>query len=285
MNAKAKGQTMADVFLEEYTSPDAVSKYTRATAGYGISYLLEHDYNEVYCRALDLLPATVRQRGIRVLECGCGGGMTLIHLASLLRRRGTPLGLAVGTDFSPVLIAAAQREATLYLGEEDHRRIQFHLAANHALVQDLTDAMGNESVSSSFHLVLAVNTIRYCHRGERALGCARDIMELLAPGGLCVVIDMNNRFPAFRSALKNRLRGINKKDECRIPSLEEYAAPFREVGFEILCQEHFCWIPHSSGRSLCTLMRILSPLLDIVARTRAMRSLVVARKPASHLPH
>jgi hypothetical protein len=107
---------------------------------------------------------------------------------------------------------------------------------------------------------------------------ARDIFDLLVPGGVCVVIDMNNRFPFFRSDLRNRLRW-KKQQQCYVPSLEEYTAPFVKAGFEILRREHFCWIPHSAGGLKCRLLKGLSPLLNAVAKSRAMRSLVVSRKP------
>jgi SAM-dependent methyltransferase len=143
--------------------------------------------------------------------------------------------------------------------------------------------MGKErpELENSFDFIIGVNTIRYCHRAGKQLDCARDVFHLLAPGGVCVVIDMNDRFPAFRSALKNKLRGKSKREEeCYLPSLEEYTAPFRQVGFEVLRTEHFCWIPHSAGRFMTGLLRSLSPALNTVARSRAMRSLVVARKPS-----
>ena len=96
-----------------------------------------------------------------------------------------------------------------------------------------------------------------------------------------MVIDMNDCFPAFRSALKNKLYGKKEhEDECYLPSLEEYTAPFAQVGFEVLRSEHFCWIPHSAGRFLTALLHAMSPVLNIVARSRAMRSLVVAKKPS-----
>ena len=60
-------------FFKEYTSPEAIYKYTSPTAGYGISYLLEHDYKEVYLQARGrLLPRELKERGIRILEFGCG---------------------------------------------------------------------------------------------------------------------------------------------------------------------------------------------------------------------
>jgi SAM-dependent methyltransferase len=180
-----------------------------------------------------------------------------------------------------VLIDAAKREAKNYLPVEDQDKIKFYVAKNENLIPDISAASGMDrsQLQNSFDFILGVNTMRYCHRFQRELDCAREIRDLLIPGGMCVNIDMNNRFPAFRSALKNHFRRV-KKEECYIPSLEEYAAPFAKTGFEIVRQEHFCWIPHSAGAFTCGVMGCLAPILSMVASSRAMRSLVVARKPA-----
>lgn len=280
MTANDKIQTMDAVFFDEYTSQQAILKYTRATAGYGISYLLQHDYRNIYSRALDRLPQEIKQEGIRVLEFGCGGAMNLIQLFSLLRNKGFKVERAVGTDFSPVLIKSANQESKNYLPESEANRLDFHVARNEELVSGLSAAMaGNpEQLANSFHFIIGVNTIRYCHAAKKQLDCARDIYHLLAPGGICVVIDMNNRYPCFRSDLKNRLRRV-KVEQCYVPSLEEYTAPFEEAGFEVLRSEHFCWVPHSAGPLMTLLFSGLTPLLNLVAKSRAMRSLVVCRKP------
>jgi SAM-dependent methyltransferase len=272
----------ADPFFREYTSPDATFKYTRATAGFGISYLLDHDYKTVYLKAIHCLPRHVRQHGIRMLEYGCGGGMNLLHLVSVLSHDGLDVASAIGTDFSPVLIQAANKEAQSYLTQWERSRVQFCVAKNEKLLEDLSEGLGQElsELENSFQFVLGVNTIRYCHRAGKQFDCARDIFRLLAPGGVCVVIDMNDRFPAFRSVLKNKLRGKKQQEEeCYLPSLEEYTAPFHQVGLEVLRSEHFCWIPHSAGRFLTSLFHAMSPVLNMVARSRAMWSLVVAKKP------
>jgi SAM-dependent methyltransferase len=271
-----------DAFFREYTSHDAIVKYSRATAGFGISYLLDHDYKEVYLRALACLPQPVRERGIRLLELGCGAGMNLLHLVSVLRREGINVASAIGTDFSPVLIEAAKREAKTQLREQDRQRVEFYVAKNEALIDDLSSALGKNrpELESSFDFVLGVNTIRYSHRAGKELDCAQDIFNLLVPGGISVVIDMNNRFPLFRSAVKDRFRREKQKEEERyLPSLDEYAVPFSKAGFEVLRKEHFCWIPHSSGQLMTGLLRRTSPVLNTLAASRAMRSLVVARKP------
>lgn len=267
-------------FFDEYTSHDAILKYTKATAGYGISYLLDHDYKSVYLKAIELLPPSVKARGLRVLEFGCGGGMNLVHLVSVLKQSGIRIESAVGTDFSPVLIEAAKREANSYLPREDQSKLSFHVARNETLIQDIAAASGvdRSQLVNSFDLILGVNTIRYCHRFDREMDCSREIFELLSPGGVCVNIDMNDRFPAFRSDLKNKFREV-KEEECYIPSLGEYAAPFEKTGFEMLRKEHFCWIPHSGGKFTCAILGGLTPILNTVARSRAMRSLVVVRKP------
>jgi SAM-dependent methyltransferase len=271
-----------DAFFREYTSQDAILKYTKATAGFGISYLLDHDYKTVYLEALRHLPQHIRQQPIRILEFGCGGGMNLLHLISVLNREGIQVDRAVGADFSPVLIEAARDEAKNHLRDEEQRKVEFHVAKNETLIEDLSELMQKtkSELENSFHFILGVNTIRYCHRAEKELDCAQAIFDLLAPGGICVVIDMNDRFPLFRSTLKNRFRK-HKEEECYLPSLKEYAAPFMKVGFEALRTEHFCWIPHSARGFMCRLLSRMSPLLNFVARSRAMRSLVVSRKPAA----
>jgi SAM-dependent methyltransferase len=269
-----------NAFLDQYTSANEISKYTGATAGSGINYLLDHDYKAVYLEALNLLPQQTCQGGIRILEFGCGGGMNLLRLISLLTSSGIHVAQAIGTDFSPAMVETARHEARDYLRGQDFRSLQFCVAQNESLISDLSTSAGIEkaSLQNSFHFVLGVNTIRYCHDAKKERDCVRDIFNLLVPGGICVVIDMNNRFPLFRSDLRNRLRR-KKEKQCYVPSLEEYAAPFVKEGFELLRTEHFCWVPHSAGPVMAGVLRTLSPILNTVARSRAMRSLVVARKP------
>jgi SAM-dependent methyltransferase len=268
-------------FFQQYTSKDEILKYTRATAGFGISYLLDHDYKEVYLQALNFLPRQTYQGGIRILEFGCGGGMNLLRLISTLSSSGFRIAEAIGTDFSPAMVETAKREARDYLRGQDLRSPEFCVAKNESLISDLAASAGIEksSLQNSFHFVLGVNTIRYCHDAKKERDCVSDIFNLLVPDGICVVIDMNNRFPLFRSDLRNKLRR-KKEKQCYVPSLEEYAAPFVQEGFELLRTEHFCWIPHSAGPVMAGVLRTLSPILNTVARSRAMRSLVVARKPS-----
>jgi hypothetical protein len=272
-----------DPYYQEYTSQDAVLKYSKATAGYGISYLLDHDYKRVYLDALSAMRTDVRKRGLRMLEIVCGAGMNLLHLMSTLEREGFRIKRSVGTDFSPTLIDAAGRESRNYLPREKQDKVEFYVASNETLVRDLASAtrQSRSQLLGGFDLIIGVNTVRYCHRSETQLDCAKDIFDLLTPGGVCVNIDMNDRFLFFRSSLKRGARAQQQKGgEAYIPSLQEYGAPFKKAGFEILRQEHFCWVPHSATAPMCTILSSLSPILSLVARSRAMRSLVVGRKPA-----
>ena len=273
-----------DPYYQEYTSNDAVLKYSKATAGYGISYLLDHDYKRVYLDALRAMQTNVQKRGLRLLEFGCGAGMNLLHLTSVLEKEGFRIKRSVGTDFSPTLIDAAWRDSRNYLPKEKQGKVEFYVARNETLVRDLASALREppDKLFSGFDLILGVNTARYCHRSETQLDSAKDILALLAPGGVCVNIDMNDRFLFFRSSLKRGARAQQKKGgEAYIPSLQDYAAPFKKAGFEVLRQEHFCWVPHSASAPMCTVLSSLSPVLSLVAKSRAMRSLVVGRKSAA----
>src|SRR6266508_3676341 len=99
-----------NAYLDQYSAENEISKYTRVTAGSGINYLLDHDYKEVYLKALNLLPRQTSQGGIRILEFGCGGGMNLLRLISMLSSKGTRVAQAIGTDFSPAMVETARRE-------------------------------------------------------------------------------------------------------------------------------------------------------------------------------
>jgi len=82
----------------------------------------------------------------------------------------------------------------------------------------------------------------------------------------------------FRSELRDRLRW-KETPQCYIPAVEGYTAPFVKTGFEVLRSDHFCWVPHFAGKLKTALFIWMSPVLKKIARSRAMRSLVVARKP------
>jgi SAM-dependent methyltransferase len=267
-----------DIYLQEYSAAEAVARYTSRSAGAGISYLLENDYAEVYLSAITDFCRIPSERPMRLLEFGCGGGMNIITLLRLLERRGRDVELALGADFSQKLIHAAQCESRSLLTPTQQEKTRFVVARNETIAPDLRLALNGSAgqLENSFHVILGVNTFRYCHRLGQARECARDLAGLLAPGAICIIIDMNRRFPAFRSRFRDRK--TKPESERYLPSLDEYAAPFEEAGLEILRKENFCWVPHSASAQLTRVCQLLTPVLNLVAKPMAMRSLVVCRK-------
>jgi hypothetical protein len=266
-------------FLEEYSSEDSLRRYSKETAGQGISYLLDHDYGDIYFGAIEnLIPKARIHKGIRLWEFGCGAGMNLLFLVGALQRRGIPVELALGTDFSEALIDAGKRQAKTYLTPQQNQKVRFCVARHENLLEEVTTGLGvrQEDLLNSFDLMVGVNTIRYCHRLNNENEVAATIKSLLADRGVCVVIDMNDKFPAFRSRFRDRL--AKDARAYYLPSLEEYARPFSSAGLQILKRENFCWIPHSAGSGLTAVMRGLTPVLNTIAPSRAMRSLVIAQK-------
>ena len=187
-----------DKFIEEYTSAESIQKYTKEQAGHGISYLLDHDYGMLYRQVVEEeINDIIGQEGLRVLEYGCGGGMNLIHLLSMFGSRGIKIDRACGTDFSPVLIEAAKKEADKYLPPAMRERTEFLVAKNEALIDDIsrhTGKAGND-LKEMFHLILGVNTFRYCFRLRKERVSAQQIHDLLMPGGVSIMIDMNDQIP------------------------------------------------------------------------------------------
>jgi SAM-dependent methyltransferase len=274
-----KTEVLYDKFLDEYVSEQAVRKYTSETAGYGISYLLRHDYARIYLKAVNSWLRRPNGRPLRLLEFGCGAGMNITQLVTLLEEKQIPVEVAYGTDFSPRLVEAAREEAKASLPTHLAKKMSFYVAHNEQLESDLLRGLGGDRDRlGSFDLIIGVNTFRYCHRLGKQIECAQDIHRLLRSGGVCVNIDMNNRFPAFRSHLRRADQDADTA-ECYLPTLAEYAAPFEASGFEMIRKQNFCWIPHSAGRAMTFAGRAAGPFLNLVARSRAMRSLIVARKP------
>jgi 2-polyprenyl-3-methyl-5-hydroxy-6-metoxy-1,4-benzoquinol methylase len=272
-------------FLEEYSSENSLRKYSKETAGHGISYLLDHDYGEIYYSVIkSQIPESRLEKGLRLWEFGCGAGMNLIHLVSALERRGISVDCAVGTDFSEALIGVANQQANTYLTPEQNKKVRFCIASHENLVDDAAKGLGvrQEALVGSFDVMLGVNTVRYCHRLMKENEVAAIIASLLADHGVCIVIDMNDKFPVFRSRVRDRLSKDAKA--YYLPSLDEYARPFSSAGLKILKRENFCWIPHSAGPGLTGLMRALTPALNTIAPSRAMRSLVIAQKTPERRP-
>ena len=269
------------VYLDEYTRQDIIARYISRSAGAGIAYVLSHVYGPIYRRVIkDLVNHSPRDRKFRILEYGCGGGMNLLKLIEILESEHAQLEMAFGTDFSPPMIDAAREEAAKHLPPELNQKINYVVAGNEKLMADLTRGLdqSSEQLKNTFDCIVGVNTFRYAHRLQSENQCARDIFDLLRPGGYSVMIDMNRYFPFFRSKLRHLFSP--RTNETYIPSLKEYTRPFKDVGFRIQESRNFCWIPHSAKPGLLALCQKLTPVLDVCCSSLAMRSLVIAQKPS-----
>ena len=269
---------------ERYNNPEAVLRYRRRTAGEGINHLLPTTYGPIFMDAARSALAATRSRSLRILEFGCGAGMALHYLSERCREEGIDVELALGTDFSPQMIAAARRDLEDVGSEWARRRLRFLVADNETLLPDVARALGEseETLVESFHLAVGVNTFRYAIRHGTSSQVVAQLDRLLRSGGEVVVIDMNDRFPyGLKPRRASSAGGVRLVQFGRewLPTLEEYARPFHETGFNVKRQEHFCWIPHSANGVRFRLMRLASPLLTRLVPDRAMRSLVVAAKP------
>jgi SAM-dependent methyltransferase len=205
-------------FLKEYSTEANIRRYMRKTAGHGISYLLEHDYTDIYLEAIgNYMPKSKTSKGLRVLEFGCGAGMNLVHLVSVLEQRGIVVEFGCGTDFSRALIETAKVEARESLEPQLLEKVQFCVARNENLVAEMTRELesSRESLTGSFDLILGINTLRYGYRLKNENDCAKGIHELLANGGLCIIIDMNDKFQLSAAACE--IAWGRKRRKRRLP--------------------------------------------------------------------
>jgi SAM-dependent methyltransferase len=269
----------------EYADPETIGRYRRLTAGEGINYLLRTTYRAIFLESARAVLAE-RDGDLRLLEFGCGAGMALHQLAEDLHGENVPVELGVGADLVPEMIEAATQDLLRFGSCWAKDRLRYVVAANEELVSRLSDSLteGDEGVTETFHLAVGVNTFRYAIRHGTDAAVVEQLKLLLSPGGRVVMIDMNEAFPY---GLKPRRRADGqgrgpfsfRLGTEKLPTLREYAEPFRAAGFEVVRMENFCWIPHSANGLRFRLARAASPVLDRIARGHAMRSLVVARRP------
>jgi hypothetical protein len=184
------------------------------------------------------------------------------------------------------MIEAARLDLKQHGTPEAREHVRYVVATNERLGDEIAEGLGvsPDELKGTFHLALSVNAFRYAVRHETAGDTVAQLDHLLAPGGRIVVLDMNDRFPY---GVKPRRRTPDdppgrfpRFGTQALPSLEEYARPFREAGFEIVRTDYLAWIPHSASGLRFRLARAASGVLDRLAPTRAMRALVVARKPS-----
>lgn len=268
----------------EYDLARIVARYRRSSAGEGIDYLLPRVYGPIFLKAARAAAAETGAERLRIAEFGCGAAMALHFVTEALLAEGSDVELAIGADFVPRMIEAAQLDIDDYGSETARERTRFAVATNEELAAGIAEALDStvDAIAGTFHLAIGVNTFRYPIRHGTAAAAVDQLRTLLKPGGRVVVIDMNDRFPY---GIKPRLRlpGQSRWLPVRIgsaplPSLEEYARPFAEGGFEVLERSKCCWIPHSARGLRFRLAKAAGPVLERVVPDRAMRSIVVARK-------
>jgi len=271
-----------DADFKEYDDAGTIQRYRRATAGDGIRYLLSASYGPLFLEAARDAIRETGAKALRIVEFGCGAGMAIHYLVEALRREGVDVELAVGADFVPAMIGAAQQELRELGDDWTKQRLRYVIATNEELAAQIAEGLGEpeESIAGSFHLAIGVNTFRYPIRHGTVGSAVQQLESLLQPGGRVVIIDMNDRFPY---QLKPRRNTDGERTRWRfgtapLPTLDGYAAPLENGGFEVVRKEHFSWMPHSASGIRFRAARAASPILDKVVADRAMRSLVVARR-------
>lgn len=263
----------------EYQHPDTIRRYRPRSAGEGINYLLRESYGPLLLDSLKTALAEAGLTRLRILEFGCGAGMAIQHVAQTIAEEGIELDLAVGADFAPAMIEAAAEET----GNLDSAgTLRFVVASNERLAEELADGLGEplKALAGTFQLAFGINTFRYPIRHGTSSEAVHSLGTLLASGGRVVIIDMNDRFPyGLRPTFgRNGGKSLVSFGTQKLPTLDEYARPLAEGGFEILRKDHFAWIPHSANGLRFRVARAASGVLDILVRDRAMRSLIIARK-------
>lgn len=253
-----------------------IKRYRSATARPGKHFMLRSTYLPAFLDSLSSAVRDSKAEAARTLEFGCGGGMATFYLADELRRRGVPVELMVGADLVPNMIAAARKDLADNGGEWTMERLRFVVAPHERLIDDLPVGLGLglEELEGSFHLAFGVSTFRYAVQEGTAAHVVAQFHRLLAPGGRVVMFDMNSRFPYGKHAPQEKHASFSG-----VPTLDQYARPFSDAGFEIMRRDMLGWVPHSAKGLEFWAARAASPVLGLVAPSRAMRSLVIARKP------
>lgn len=264
--------------FRHYSGDEVVRRYRRASAGQGIDYLLRTIYGPLFLEVARAAMADTEAKRLRILDFGCGAGMAVHFLTEQLGREALDVELAVGADFVPAMISAAEQDVREYATPWARERLRFVVASNENLVSDIARGLDTttEDLAESFQLAIGVNTFRYAIRHGTAERTVQELTQLLVPGGRVVVIDMNDRFPYWLR--KGRPPRSDRPVAERLPTLEEYAQPFAAAGYAIERRERCCWVPHSAKRARFWLMRAASGPLQRLVPDRAMRSIVVARR-------
>jgi hypothetical protein len=172
-----------------------------------------------------------------MLEFGCGGGMNLLQLVSVLGRHSFNIESAIGTDFSPVVIQAAKKEAQSYLIPGERSHVRFCVAKNETLLEDLSAGLGQElsKLENSFHFIIGVNTNPLLPSRRKAVRLrTRHFPPARTGRSLCG--DRHERPLSRFSQQLEEQASCQQATGRRVlpPSLQEYTAPFQQVGIPLV---------------------------------------------------
>jgi 2-polyprenyl-3-methyl-5-hydroxy-6-metoxy-1,4-benzoquinol methylase len=214
--------------------------------------------------------------GGRVLDAGCGAGVTAVELA----KRGF---IVHASDIAPAMVDAAR--AAFVHNDVDPTGHQFSVG----------DVTNGDMPEASFDAVLALGVLQYQPDEDRAM---RELARTLRPGGVLIVTG-----PA-RAALANgfglrdarwfdrakRMVGFGRPTSEAVVSLHEYSLRrFRRLvasaGLTMVAE-----VPHGFGpimvlsrllplRAQIAVHRLLSRLRPLGTKAVASNLVIVARKP------
>jgi len=147
--------------------------------------------------------------------------------------------------FSPTLVQSAAKEAKACLPPGRAGKLSFHVGRNEKLVEIWPRRVPRPAgeLTGYFDLILE-STFRYCHRLGKEQDCTADIYHLLRPGGVCINIDMNDRFPAFRSRFKGP---VQDPVETYTPSLGSTPRPSRLLDSRLFGRRTSAGFPTQPG--------------------------------------
>ncbi|QPF72657.1 class I SAM-dependent methyltransferase [Roseateles sp. DAIF2] len=174
-----------------------------------------------YQRTLDRTRALLAPAA-RVLELGCGSGVTARALAGGVRAY-------LATDLSAGMIAIAE--------EKNQAQAEPALPAPRFRVATAETLLDGEEAAGSFDAVLGFN---YLHQVRDLAGTLRSIHGLLAPRGLFIsktpcLADMH---PLLRRALLPAMQALRLAPYAGAFRAAELGAALEHAGFELLAIEY-----------------------------------------------
>ncbi len=248
-------------------------------------YQLEDVYATIHrerrTMVLEFVDQLALPRGSRILEIGCGAGLTTVALAQR--------GYLVDAVDTVRAMLDLTRQAAAEAGLE--KRVRTSTADAHQLALP----------SSSFDLVLAIGVVPWLHALPKAL---QEMARVIRPGGYLIVNSDNRRrlnnlldplrLPAMKS-MRGRVSRILQRFGLRQPlarshgySLKEFDSFLARVGFDTVKSRtlgfgpfsffNHEFLPDSIGVRIHRKLQKLADQNYPVIRSTAAQYLVLARK-------